>query len=289
MAYTTDEINLQRLLFSCEEKLKNEKLETWTGSEKQKFATYVHYLRILQERTRDRSKINYDERIAALTRSTAPYTMNLDVAKGIPEAQLTKARHMDWLKQQHKPEPDWVQSSQDQGQPTSTQADEEESEAEEKALEEKALNEAKKENTKMDNEEEAQRLRRRFQTRDRQPSGTADTEEGDREETANIEHVLQHHRQMHDELTTELTTMAKQLKFNTQSFGDILAKDDRVLRDAQDAVETNLERMRKERQRLDEHYSKSWGTSFMTFGVVLFVCVMFFLVFFTIKFLPKAS
>ena len=48
------------------------------------------------------------------------------------------------------------------------------------------------------------------------------------EETSNIEHVLQHHRQMHDELTTDLTRMAQQLKANSQSFGDTLANDDKV-------------------------------------------------------------
>jgi cobalamin biosynthesis Mg chelatase CobN len=108
-------------------------------------------------------------------------------------------------------------------------------------------------------------------------------------ETSNIEHVLQHHRQMHDELTTDLGRMAKQLKINSQAFGDTLSKDDAVLKEAQQAVESNLTRMTKERQRLDVHYSKSWGTSFMTMAVVLFVCIMFVLVFFTIKFLPKAT
>ena len=62
----------------------------------------------------------------------------------------------------------------------------------------------------------------------------------------------------------------------------------KVLHEAQQAVASNLGRLRKERQRLDTHYSKSWGTSFMTMGVVLFVCIMFIFVFFTIKFLPKA-
>jgi Fe2+ transport system protein B len=93
---------------------------------------------------------------------------------------------------------------------------------------------------------------------------------------------------MHDELTSDLSRMAQQLKKNSQAFGDTLSKDDIVLRDAQKAVENNLNRMTTERQRLDEHYSKSWNTSFMTIGVVLFVCIMFILVFFTIKFLPKA-
>lgn len=48
------------------------------------------------------------------------------------------------------------------------------------------------------------------------------------QETSNIEHVLQHHRQMHDELTTDLSRMAQQLKLNSQSFGDTLSKDDKV-------------------------------------------------------------
>ncbi|ORZ16943.1 vesicle transport protein [Absidia repens] len=108
------------------------------------------------------------------------------------------------------------------------------------------------------------------------------------EETSNIEHVLQHHRQMHDEMTTDLGKMAHQLKLNSQNFGDILQKDDTLIRDAQKMVENNLGKMQTERQRLDKHYSKSWGTSFMNLGVVLFVCVMFVFVFFTIKFLPKA-
>jgi hypothetical protein len=94
---------------------------------------------------------------------------------------------------------------------------------------------------------------------------------------------------MHDELTTDLSRMAQQLKLSSQAFGDTLSNDDQVLKEAQQAVTNNLERMKNERQRLDTHYAKSWGTSFMTFGVVLFVTIMFVLVFFTIKFLPKVS
>ncbi|KAI8089655.1 uncharacterized protein BX664DRAFT_139051 [Halteromyces radiatus] len=89
-------------------------------------------------------------------------------------------------------------------------------------------------------------------------------------------------------MTTDLGKMAHQLKLNSQQFGDILHKDDEVLRDAQKLVESNLGKMGTERRRLDAHYSRSWGTSFMNLGVVLFVCIMFTLVFFTIKFLPKA-
>jgi hypothetical protein len=48
------------------------------------------------------------------------------------------------------------------------------------------------------------------------------------EETVQIEHVLQHHRQIQEELTTDLGRMAAQLKSNSLAFGDLLEKDDRV-------------------------------------------------------------
>ncbi|RCH93024.1 hypothetical protein CU097_013306 [Rhizopus azygosporus] len=50
---------------------------------------------------------------------------------------------------------------------------------------------------------------------------------GKRDEAFDLEHVLQHHRQIHDELTTDLSRMAEQLKKNSQAFGDTLKNDDR--------------------------------------------------------------
>ncbi|KAI8365116.1 hypothetical protein BD560DRAFT_402174 [Blakeslea trispora] len=100
--------------------------------------------------------------------------------------------------------------------------------------------------------------------------------------------MLSKEKQKQLTLITDLSRMAQQLKLNSQAFGDTLSKDDVVLKDAQRAVENNLSNMTKERQRLDKHYAKSWGTSFMSMALVLFVCIMFVLVFFTIKFLPKA-
>ncbi|KAI8336611.1 hypothetical protein BC941DRAFT_427583 [Chlamydoabsidia padenii] len=50
MIATTDEINLQRLLINCENKLKQEQVDLWTGSEKRKYASYINYLQFLQTR-----------------------------------------------------------------------------------------------------------------------------------------------------------------------------------------------------------------------------------------------
>ncbi|KAF7723230.1 hypothetical protein EC973_002168 [Apophysomyces ossiformis] len=302
---TTDRINLQRLLLSCEQKLKDDQVDLWPGSEKIKVATYVKYLQTLHDKTSQQASkndsVDYIHRINQLKDKVAQHSMHVPVEKGIAEARWTKKKYLDQLKQYHQPDPEWLWAE------PAEHEEEEEEEVEEKeeeeetrklgeqenATEEKAATEkqtqrevpvAAKKETKETTEAPSQIRHRSNNNMNNSSKPRHITRE---EETTNIEHVLQHHRQMHDEMTTQLSRMAQQLKVNSQSFGDILAKDDKVLRNAQEAVQSNLEKMRKERHRLDAHYAKSWGTSFMTMGIILFVCIMFVLVFFTIKFLPK--
>ncbi|KAG0175623.1 hypothetical protein DFQ28_006614 [Apophysomyces sp. BC1034] len=221
------------------------------------------------------SSVDYATRIGQLNDKVAQHNMHVPVEKGIAEAQWTKKKHLDRMRQYHQPDPAWLTANHEEPPEVIQRENVPEDEV---GGEEKASRNDVVEHVPIKQKEEPQ-IRYR-----NKPSKAAATQE---ETPTNVEHVLQHHRQMHDEMTTELSRMAQQLKINSQSFGDILAKDDKVLSDAQGAVESNLERMRKERQRLDVHYAKSWGTSFMTFGIVLFVCIIFVLVFFTIKFLPK--
>ncbi|KAI8365117.1 hypothetical protein BD560DRAFT_332886 [Blakeslea trispora] len=51
MLSTTEEINLHRLLVSCENELKKQPIDVWEPSEKRKFATYVKYLVNLQAKS----------------------------------------------------------------------------------------------------------------------------------------------------------------------------------------------------------------------------------------------
>ncbi|KAI9485496.1 MAG: vesicle transport protein [Benjaminiella poitrasii] len=282
---TTEEINFHRLLLSCEHKLKQQPIDIWTPSEKRKFATYVKYLTSLDTKLQSSNTKPYANRIEQLTKAVAEHTMHVDVEKGIAEARLVKKKHLNKLKQFEKSDPEWLLELKRQEEQEELQ----ELEKKKKSLqpEEEEGEEAEKKDVvtevvdkRVDKEPSKNELRQR-NTNNRETSNETDT--------SNIEHVLQHHRQIHDELTTDLSKMAKQLKLNSQAFGDTLSKDDSILKEASQAVENNLERMRTERQRLDVHYSKSWSTSFITFGVVIFVCIMFILVFFTIRFLPKAS
>ncbi|GAN05172.1 conserved hypothetical protein [Mucor ambiguus] len=304
MLNTRDEINLHRLLISCESKLKEQPIDVWTASEKRKFTTdvvcqvpsdtakktelckvtigcfndYINLKRLFMN-----SVAPYTPRIDQLTRAVAVHTMHVDVEKGIAEARLGKRKLFEDLEQYESSDPEWLLELKRQD----AQAAQEALDRKKKLLEqeeEEDLDEPKDEK-----EEDEQDGPAKETFNEKTNASEIRQRNNAKNETSNIEHVLQHHRQMHDELTTDLGRMAKQLKINSQAFGDTLSKDDVVLKEAQQAVESNLTRMTKERQRLDVHYSKSWGTSFMTMAVVLFVCIMFVLVFFTIKFLPKAT
>ncbi|KAI7902911.1 vesicle transport protein [Cokeromyces recurvatus] len=272
---TIEEINFYRLLLSCEHKLKQQPIDVWDPSEKRKLATYVKHLTTLEKKIQPSHIKSLTDRMKHLNTAVSEHTMHMDVEKGTIEARLVKKKHLEELKQYERPDPEWLIDLKQQ------QETLEKVEEKKNLLEQEGMKEQDSPTSVIKEKEQANNeLRLR---------NTHKEKNAEMETTANIEHVLQHHRQIHDELTTDLSKMAEQLKLNSQAFGERLSKDDEILREASRAVENNLDRMRTEKERLDVHYSKSWSTSFMTLGVVLFVCIMFILVFFTIRFLPKAS
>ncbi|KAI9005790.1 hypothetical protein CLU79DRAFT_781056 [Phycomyces nitens] len=75
MMASTDEINLYRLLISCEKKISQENVDLWTGSEKIKFATYVRYLQSLIRRAGLTQSRECNERINLLAEAVASHNM----------------------------------------------------------------------------------------------------------------------------------------------------------------------------------------------------------------------
>ena len=78
--------------------------------------------------------------------------------------------------------------------------------------------------------------------------------------------------------------MATQLKNNTIHFASSLDKDKSILGDAQEKLERNLDVMTKERTRLRDHRSKSWGTTWITLLSIVVAIIGFILTFFVIRF-----
>ncbi|KAJ1976754.1 hypothetical protein H4R35_002568 [Dimargaris xerosporica] len=107
-------------------------------------------------------------------------------------------------------------------------------------------------------------------------------------ETDQTERLLMHHRQVQDELTGDLARMAETLKGNTLMFGDLLAKDEKVLHEAQEVITGNVTRLQTQDTRLGRYSQRSWGTTWLTWGVILFVSITFMLMYFVVRLVPKA-
>ncbi|KAL7281379.1 hypothetical protein ACG7TL_004690 [Trametes sanguinea] len=94
---------------------------------------------------------------------------------------------------------------------------------------------------------------------------------------------LQNSAALHEELSAQLAQMATQLKRNAVHFADALEKDKTVVQETQEKLELNHDVMSKERVRLRDHRSKSWGTTWITILSIVVVLVGFLLTFFVIR------
>ncbi|CAL1706007.1 unnamed protein product [Somion occarium] len=94
---------------------------------------------------------------------------------------------------------------------------------------------------------------------------------------------LQNSTALQEELSAQLAHMATQLKNNTLHFASSLEKDKSVLTEAQEKLERNYDVMTKERVRLRDHHSKSWGTTWITILSIIVAIVGFMLTFFVIR------
>lgn len=86
---------------------------------------------------------------------------------------------------------------------------------------------------------------------------------------------LQNSQQIQQELSDQLAQMATQLKRNAHHFTKALEDDKSVMELAEEKLDSNLGTMTKERGRLGTYSSSSRGTTWMTFGIVIFVFLVF--------------
>ncbi|KAI0332288.1 hypothetical protein GY45DRAFT_1321067 [Cubamyces sp. BRFM 1775] len=94
---------------------------------------------------------------------------------------------------------------------------------------------------------------------------------------------LQNSAALHEELSAQLAQMATQLKRNAVHFAGALEKDKAVVLETQEKLERNHDVMSKERVRLRDHRSKSWGTTWITILSIVVVLIGFLLTFFVIR------
>ncbi|XP_006463842.1 hypothetical protein AGABI2DRAFT_187306 [Agaricus bisporus var. bisporus H97] len=86
---------------------------------------------------------------------------------------------------------------------------------------------------------------------------------------------LQTSNALQEELTAQLAQMATQLKRNATHFSDSLAKDQAVVEETHEKLESNFGVMLKERVRLRDFRGKSGSTTCMVVGIVIAVLALF--------------
>ena len=87
-------------------------------------------------------------------------------------------------------------------------------------------------------------------------------------DTSNISTLLQHHREVQDNLTDDLAAMARQLRLNASTFNDSLEADKAAIELAEMNLGSNLGTMQKERGRLGKYEKKGgWTTCYVVMAV----------------------
>ncbi|EJF65217.1 hypothetical protein DICSQDRAFT_132771 [Dichomitus squalens LYAD-421 SS1] len=94
---------------------------------------------------------------------------------------------------------------------------------------------------------------------------------------------MQNSAALQEELSAQLAQMATQLKRNAVHFASALEKDNAVVQETQEKLERNHGVMTKERVRLRDHHSKSWGTTWITMLSLLVVLIGFIMTFLVIR------
>ncbi|KAI1306260.1 hypothetical protein EDD11_004846 [Mortierella claussenii] len=114
--------------------------------------------------------------------------------------------------------------------------------------------------------------------------GISDTRDTVRNQ-GEIEAALQNDRTQREEMEAGLSVLMQQLRHNAMAIHQTLA-DERssgYLDDADQALDTNISRLGKERTRLELYSKQSRKTKWMIWGIVLAVSMVFVFMFFIIR------
>ncbi|KAG0380802.1 hypothetical protein BGX24_004927 [Mortierella sp. AD032] len=113
-------------------------------------------------------------------------------------------------------------------------------------------------------------------------AGGSSTARGDQ---AQVEAALQNDRAVREEMEAGLSALVQQLRHNALSIQQTLVDEQKsgLFDDADQALDTNISRLGKERARLELYSKQSRKTKWMIWGIVLGVSLVFVFMFFIIR------
>uniref|UniRef100_A0A452U6B0 Vesicle transport protein USE1 n=1 Tax=Ursus maritimus TaxID=29073 RepID=A0A452U6B0_URSMA len=117
-------------------------------------------------------------------------------------------------------------------------------------------------------------------------SGAAGPRPGDEKQSAaELDLVLQRHQNLQEKLAEEMLGLARSLKTNTLAAQSVIKKDNQTLSHSLKMADQNLEKLKMESERLEQHAQKS--VNWLLWAMLIVVCFIFISMILFIRIMPK--
>eukprot|EP00074_Homo_sapiens_P102435 XP_016882465.1 vesicle transport protein USE1 isoform X1 [Homo sapiens] len=102
---------------------------------------------------------------------------------------------------------------------------------------------------------------------------------------AELDLVLQRHQNLQEKLAEEMLGLARSLKTNTLAAQSVIKKDNQTLSHSLKMADQNLEKLKTESERLEQHTQKS--VNWLLWAMLIIVCFIFISMILFIRIMPK--
>ncbi|KAB0406657.1 hypothetical protein E2I00_018663 [Balaenoptera physalus] len=120
----------------------------------------------------------------------------------------------------------------------------------------------------------------------RKRTGVAGPRPGDEKQSAaELDLVLQRHQNLQEKLAEEMLGLARSLKTHTLAAQTVIKKDNQTLSHSLKMADQNLEKLKTESERLEQHTQKS--VNWLLWAMLIIVCFIFISMILFIRIMPK--
>uniref|UniRef100_A0A8D0ZDS0 Vesicle transport protein USE1 n=1 Tax=Sus scrofa TaxID=9823 RepID=A0A8D0ZDS0_PIG len=109
--------------------------------------------------------------------------------------------------------------------------------------------------------------------------------EDEKQSAAELDLVLQRHQDLQEKLAEEMLGLARSLKTNTLAAQSVIKKDNQTLSHSLKMADQNLEKLKTESERLEQHTQKS--VNWLLWAMLIIVCFIFISMILFIRIMPK--
>ncbi|CAO2612444.1 Vesicle transport protein USE1 [Lemmus lemmus] len=103
--------------------------------------------------------------------------------------------------------------------------------------------------------------------------------------TSELDLALQRHRGLQERLAEEMLGLARSLKTNTLAAQSVIKKDNQTLSHSLKMADQNLEKLKMESERLEQHAQKS--VNWLLWAMLIVVCFVFISMILFIRIMPR--